>query len=343
MKQRSGRVSVIDLDRKKILMIAPKYYGYEENIKTQLEKEGAQVYYIQENLENSKFLLRFIKQFNSSISQKMYTNYLYREVDQIKEVEFDYVFCIRINDFEISDIEYLKSIFKRAKFILYYWDSMKNMKNSVEKSKLFDKVMTFDRMDANENAIYGWIFRPLFYSDDFAETDYESDEKYDILSVATISDERVNTLLGIKEYCKNNNLSFFVKTVLLKSYYYKRRLFNSEFVQRIPENWLSFKSISKQELVWLMNKSRVILDITHSSQTGLTMRTIECIGKRKRLITTNKDVENYDFYNENDFLVVQDNDYSKIYDFCKKASGYSLSNEVRERYSLKNWVHEVFE
>ena len=306
-------MSYIDLEGKKILMIAPKYYGYEKNIKAQLEDEGAYVFYIQENLDNSSFILRFISQFNRSIPEKIYTKYLYREIDKIKELEFDYVFCIRINGFSITDIEYLRAHFKNAKFILYYWDSIKNMHNSVEKSQLFDKVLTFDRKDADENAIFGWQFRPLFYCDDFSKTEKENIQ-YDILSVSTISDERVNKLLEIKKYCEDNKLTFYVKTVLLKSYYFRRKLLNAKFIQRIPKDWFSFHSISKQELICLMNKSKVILDITHSSQSGLTMRTIESIGNRKKLITTNEDIENYDFYNENDFLIIKNNDY-----FVKKA------------------------
>ena len=39
-----------------------------------------------------------------------------------------------------------------------------------------------------------------------------------------------------------------------------------------------------------------MLDVSHSAQTGLTIRTIETIGARRKLITTNTEVVKYALY-----------------------------------------------
>ena len=44
-------------------------------------------------------------------------------------------------------------------------------------------------------------------------------------------------------------------------------------------------------------EGNIILDIAHPHQKGLSFRPYEAMGLRKKLITTNKDITNYDFYN----------------------------------------------
>ena len=49
----------------------------------------------------------------------------------------------------------------------------------------------------------------------------------------------------------------------------------------------------------IFSDSRCILDAPQAGQVGLTIRTIECLGAKRKLVTTNSDIKNYDFYNEN--------------------------------------------
>ena len=90
-----------------------------------------------------------------------------------------------------------------------------------------------------------------------------------------------------------------------------------------------------------MKESKIILDIHKEIQNGLTFRVFEAIGLNKKLITTNKDIINYDFYNPNNIFVWDekiteiprnflDNEYEK------------LSDEIYKKYSLENWVKTVF-
>ena len=84
------------------------------------------------------------------------------------------------------------------------------------------------------------------------------------------------------------------------------------FVYKIlkPSFWFvsmdkfKFKGLDYNTVNENIEKSNTILDIHHPKQTGLTMRTIEMIGMNKKIITTNKDIINYDFYNPNNILVI---------------------------------------
>ena len=52
---------------KKILFIAPQYFGYEHDIISALEKRGAQVYFVQENITATKFRYKMLNKFPSRI------------------------------------------------------------------------------------------------------------------------------------------------------------------------------------------------------------------------------------------------------------------------------------
>ena len=51
-----------------------------------------------------------------------------------------------------------------------------------------------------------------------------------------------------------------------------------------------------KEMDDVYESSRCVLDSAQAGQLGLTIRVLEALGAKKKLITTNEDVVNYDFY-----------------------------------------------
>ena len=71
------------------------------------------------------------------------------------------------------------------------------------------------------------------------------------------------------------------------------------------------------------------------------MRTLECIGLNKRLITTNQSVINHEFYSTDSVHIIDRQSPTISKHFLKnKFLGYS--KEIRYKYSLDGWIHEVF-
>ena len=71
------------------------------------------------------------------------------------------------------------------------------------------------------------------------------------------------------------------------------------------------------------------------------MRTIESIGCQKKLLTTNKSIKEYDFYNENNICVIDRNNIE-----LKKAfflTPYEpIDKAIYEKYALKSWLNKIF-
>ena len=87
--------------------------------------------------------------------------------------------------------------------------------------------------------------------------------------------------------------------------------------------------------------SKIILDIAHSNQEGLSFRPYEAMGLRKKLITTNKSIVNYDFYNPNNIFLIEDVNNIVIPEEFFKSDYEDIDPSVRDKYYIKNWINKI--
>lgn len=67
---------------------------------------------------------------------------------------------------------------------------------------------------------------------------------------------------------------------------------------------------------------------------------MEALGAKRKLITTNSDVEFYDFYNPTNILIVDRNNPVINTEFLN--SEYSeLPDEIYEKYSINSWIEKL--
>ena len=90
-----------------------------------------------------------------------------------------------------------------------------------------------------------------------------------------------------------------------------------------------------------MAESICFLDFPKDGQTGLTMRTIESMGVHTKLITTNKEILNYDFYNPNNIYIL-DLDDMRLPDNSFFNTKYEEINEnIFNKYNIETWMDEL--
>ena len=96
------------------------------------------------------------------------------------------------------------------------------------------------------------------------------------------------------------------------------------------------------EIVEFYKDGKVILDLVRENQDGLSFRIFEAMALKKKIITNNKTILDYDFYNPNNILLL--NDELSNLDLSFFESDYQeLPKEIYEKYTLENWVKKVFE
>jgi hypothetical protein len=105
---------------------------------------------------------------------------------------------------------------------------------------------------------------------------------------------------------------------------------------------ISFTKRSAAEIVDVVRSSRAVLDIQHFKQTGLTMRTLETLGAGKKLITTNPDVKEYDFYDRGRVMVIdRSNPAAALNLEFFREDDRKVSELVIDSYSIGSWLKDI--
>lgn len=326
------------LEGKKILFIAPSFFGYEKEIKKEMENNGAKVKYYADNpyndILNSKILVKF-----SKFRNKIYKNYFSKILLESKKEEYDYCFVIKGDMIPNFFLHKLK-INKKTFFIMYQWDTIKRFPQIKDKLSYFDKIYSFEYEDTQ---IYPKIkYLPLFYLEKYSEIkNLNLDKEIDLLFIGSNHSDRMEILNKIKKISEELDLKCFFHIQNKIYAYIKNIIFNKNF-NNFKELGYTYKSLTVEEIIELYKKSKIIIDIQALGQKGLTMRMIECLGAQKKIITTNENISNKDFYDEKNILIIDRENININMEFIKKEYE-PIDETLYKKYSLDAWIKTLFE
>jgi hypothetical protein len=321
---------------KKILLIAPSFFGYAKEIRISLEKRGYQVWQY-EDRPFSDNLSKAILRLAPWLLKKRADAYFTKIASDLSSQNISQVLVIKGEALSITAIRLMRQTFKEASFTLYFWDSYRNMPhNSTAKVTEFDKAFTFDQEDANSDPRLA--YRPLFYLNEYLTLpDVVTD--IDLLFVGTAHTDRYAVT---KRLSKIIPVQFsFKKLLYLPSIWIFRfrRVASPSFWQSQSSEFV-YKPLSKTTMLDLIARARIIIDIERSVQTGLTMRSIEMLGAGKKMITTNPSIASCDFYSPSNIAIIDRNTPVISEEFL--STPYTPpSSSIIEKYSIDSWVNEV--
>lgn len=327
------------LKGKRILFIALP--GYSKGMKEKMEDMGAEVIHINDKPKDT-FLGKALGRLGLGFYENIINDYYAAELSKIREKNFDYILVIRGEYTPKDSLERMRSYFPAAKMVLYMWDSLVNNKFIRAKWEYYDKVFTFDRIDYL-NHKESIDFLPLFYYEDYLPKDTGITEyKYDMSFIGTGHEDRVKIVKALTHQLENkqrNVFSYFF--IPHKLVYYLNKIKNPHFKYVRMED-VEFKQLPFEKLYEIYSQSKCVVDIESSKQNGLTMRTIEMIGLEKKLITTNKDIVHYDFFNPDNIMILDRKDPVIDLEFIDKPY-IPLDEKIRTKYSLHDWILNVLE
>lgn len=329
------------LRNKKVLFIAPSFFGYEHDIAEQFIALGADVDYFNERPFTSS-LAKIFNRLNFKIFIKRDIEKYFTQIsNKAAEKKYDYLFVISPETLEINFIEKIQSTNESMISILYMWDSFRNKSNAKKIVSCFDRVFSFDPTDRISGI--NIKFLALFYNNDFkdVEREHSTPTQYAVSFVGTVHSDRVRLAKMIMQQFQEKGLKtfsfFYCPSKLL---FILKKVFTREF-DFISYNEVSFNSMSKLEIKDVFLNSKAVIDIQHPEQTGLTMRTIEMLGLNKKIITTNADIKNYDFFNSHNIAVIN-RQYPWIPEEFIDANYMPPNDNVVKQYSIKSWLRTLF-
>ncbi len=322
------------LSNKNILLFVPSFFGYEKMIFESTKKLGANPIIFEERPISGAFERGIAKIFPSLFDWKFAKRF--KNIIDNVDAHIDYVVIVKCDCMSVKTIKYIRQKFADAKICLYLWDSIKNIKGIKKKIPYFDICSSFDDVDSKK---YNLRFRPLFYNE--SNNKEECSIKYDLCFCGTVHSDRYFIINEISKQCKDESLTFFKYLFLsAKFLFYLYKIFLKGF-RKAKKSEIAFNKMSPLELYLKENSSRIIIDIHHPKQIGLTMRTIQtAVLLNKKLITTNKNIVNYDFYSDKNIMVIDRKKPILDASFIKEAP-IKIEQSIKIRYSIEQWLLDV--
>lgn len=309
----------------KITVIAPFSFGYIDALVEKLrEKKDVQVTYI--NTSEIKFGYSsgfqkiknfFLKTVTGKNLKKEFVSKKIKEVlDPLPKQQI--ILVVRGDKLEKDLLGYLKG--KCEKLISYYFDANNNIPRQESLIPLFDEVYSYEKEDAEKHG--------LRFITNFIPFDRATKEKGSGVFNISSYDERYEVIENIAEQLKSFRYPF---EIIVR----KENPFPSDTIRVVPD-YLSLEKVEEHIL-----SSGILLDIQKEDQQGLSFRVFEALGYDKKLITSNKDVVTYDFYNPTNILVIDKKNPIIPEDFLHTP--YSpVPEEIKDKYRRDQWINRVF-
>lgn len=297
-------------------------------VKAELAKRtDLQVDYIDWYIYRNKFRYKnffhratnfYLKTFKKINLKPIYFNNLVKaEINRQKDY-YDRIVIIRPDLLSDELLGLLRA--KTNDFVAYYWDSMSLFPRKEAIKELFDKVYSFDQEDCKN---FGFIpLNNFYYYEDIPAT--VSKNVYCLISY----DKRITVLEKMGEYLHKKGISSTIKV-------YRQKPFKHKYV--IPVQTV----IPYETMLREMAGSSILLEIQKENQVGLTFRAIESLGLKKKLITNNQQIKNYDFYDEQNIFVIETNEID-IPDSFFATPYKEIDEAIRSKYHLKEWINTLF-
>lgn len=322
------------------LLICPKFFGYQDDISQALISKNHKVTYIDEKPYNNNFFKILVRLFGkSTFVRRIIRKHILTSLEKINGT-LDYVIVVKGESLSLENVIFLKEKYPKATFLFYAWDSIKNYPHVLEYLPLFNRCYTFDNNDIQQFPFLKHL--PLFYSKEYGIKHSINPQtiKPRIVFAGTVHSDRYELLGKIyKKYHHVYDFNFFL--------YFPSKILFLKFLKNNIINIMKYKilgfslcSKTKSQVADYFLNATAIIDIQHPMQHGLTMRTIEVLPLNRKLITTNREIKNYDFYRHENVLII-DRDEPILTEEFLFTSFQEIDPDIIHRYSVDGWVTKI--
>lgn len=315
----------------KITIISLDKWGYNQFIADELEKRNIDVRHI--DYDKFKYEYPSVLHKVANFFTKTLFNYNFKREHLNKkllelishEEQQDAILIVKGDDLSIQTIKKIKS--KTKKLIAFLNDSMSRYPRMKKIHSHFDKVYSFERDDA-EMYNFQFITNYIYF-------DYKSIKPiatdFGVFNISSL-DKRSKTMPNFASYFKEHHID------------YKLIAFSGTHTEDLEKLHIeqTTKTYNLDAVFKLVLKSEILLDLQRPRQQGLSFRVLEALALNKKLISTNKGLKKYDFYNPNNIAIV---DYNDIHiDPAFFETPYQMLDEnIVQKYHISSWVDTVFE
>ncbi|NUU67347.1 hypothetical protein HQN64_14725 [Enterobacteriaceae bacterium BIT-l23] len=323
-----------------VLLICPTFYNYREIIKVELERQGNSVVAFDERPSNDTWFKIALRLLGAKPLLPITRRYYRDKISQIETPQnIGLILIVNPEAMDKIIIDELRRACPNARIVIYLWDSLRNKRYISELFRFCDKVFTFDYDDAKSKMLE---FLPLFFTVSSRGRTTVKPKK--IVFIGSIHSTRLKTIAFVNSLAMKERIKFSFSLYFPSRIIYAITYIKSGVLRKQLGDHVILKPLPYDEYLHEMSSSEFVLDIAHPKQTGLTMRTLEAIAFNKKIITTNDNIKNYDFYEpDKHFILTKENEHQLV-DFIQLSSPECYyPQSVLNKYSISNWVARLLE
>ncbi len=323
----------------KLAIIGLSTFGYFERLAAHITRCGIEARFFDERPSNDVATKLTLRLLPKSLTRPLVKQQLAKLCDGIITGNFTHVLVIFAELIGPAELQRLKDLGIRV--FRYTWDSVGNRPSVRKLDHLMEAIGSFDPEDCRN---HGYHYIPL-YSESVpsAELPAFADRPQDFYFCGTMHSVRARIISRIEEQCVAHNWS-----ILLKLFYHSRKLFVLKNLHdfstlRITPR-ISEKGFKHAETLEDCRRSKVVLDINHPRQQGLTMRTFETLAQGAVLLSTNRmAVSLLDPALQDRIVLLDDKDMAGSMRRALQANPAPLNAEQRHMLSVERFVHQLLE
>ncbi len=256
--------------------------------------------------------------------EKKIKNFLTREND------FDCCLMIRPDLFPKKIVTTILSSINET--YAYQWDSLDRFPQVLEYVEKFKKFYIYDKNDLNKHNNTSLVTN--FYFDCYSHLN-KNKPKYDVYYLG-VYDERIDDII---EVCKNlQRLGMKMNILIFCPEKHMGKLSKYPYITEL------YRGISYMENLENVFDSNIILDFGHNKlHNGLSLRPFEALGHKKKLITTNKGILEYDFYTDNNIFYydIKESTIDQLKLFLE-SDFKNIDADIYRKHSFSGWFKRLY-
>ena len=271
------------------------------------------------SLKKVNFIMTIIRKIHKRIPalKKIYKIWYKINLKKLNEYDKIIIFDNSISQQLIDDI--VQKVDKN-KIALWFWNAYDKLPVNTRNLKCFS-------FDENTCRKFNMIYHNQFYISQIDKIKTKNinnnDCKYDAIFIGT-DKGRLEYLNQVGEMFSKININY--NFLVYKQT--KKKSLNIKFTN---------KMLTYQTVIKLVMESRCIVELCNKNQTGLTLRTLEALFYNKKIITNNKNIINYNFYNKDRVFILGIDDPSRLVKFIKKELS-AVDIEILNQYTFEKWL-----
>jgi hypothetical protein len=297
-------------DNKDIVLI----YGEPRYFNSFIQQKGILIYPLFKDISLSLRIIRKLFFILNLPKNLWYAGWKYK----LRKAKAVLIFSVEY----IEVLYYIKSLNPEIRIIFWYWNPVFR---SINPGKVPDKLCEKWSFDRNDCKKYDLTYNTTFYPDNIQLP--QNKLKYDVVFLGQDKNRR-DLINSIKDQLLAADINPYIYIV------------DDNATHR------NYKGVSPQvpyeEYLNLVSKSRAILDVVQEGQNGLTLRPMEALFFKRKLITNDKLINTHDFYHPNNIFIIGMDKIEHLKHFLTIPLE-PVSDAILSYYDVSNWLKRFVE